>query len=178
MAWYALFVKTGYEHDVASTISQLWCIDGLRPFIPMVDTRFRKAGKVLLEKRRWFPGYVFIESEVNGFDFYLQAKPHISRTKNVLKLLRYGNGNTDSSFEIQETEREFFDKLLNGERCVEMSRGYMKGNSIVVTEGPMVGLESLIKKVNRHKMQVTVEVFLLGCLREVTLGLEIVSKLP
>ena len=178
MARYALFVMTGYEHEVANVISRSWRVDGLKPFVPMFDARFKKAGVVLSEKRRWIPGYVFLESEISGLEFYLQIKPYISRTENALKLLRYGNGHMDSSFELQETDRAFLDKLLNKEYCVEMSRGYIKGTSIIVTEGPMVGFEGLIKKVNRHKMLATIEASIFGDMREITVGLEIISKLP
>lgn len=169
---------TGHEHKVADTISRLWRVDDLRAFVPIFDTRFRKDGKVLVEKRRWIPGYVFLESEVNGLDFYLQVKPYVSRTENVLKLLRYGSDHSDASYEMQEAERAFLQKFLNDEQCVEMSQGYMKGTSVIVTDGPMVGLEGLIKKVNRHKMEATIETFLFGGLREVTVGLEIVSRVP
>jgi len=178
MIWYALFVMTGHEHEVANIISRHWRVDGLRPFVPMFDARFRKAGIVLSEKRRWIPGYVFLESEISGLEFYLQIKPYISRTENTLKLLRYGNGYMDSSFEMQEGDRAFLDKLLNEEYCVEMSQGYIKGDSIIVTEGPMVGLEGLVKKVNRHKMLATIEASIFGDIREITVGLEVISKIP
>ena len=178
MAWYALFVMTGYEHEVANIISRKWRVDGLRPFVPMFDAHFRKAGAVLSEKRRWIPGYVFLESEMNGLDFYLKTKPYVSYTEKALKLLRYGNGHMDLSFEMQEGDRTFLKKLLNKDECIEMSHGYIKGSSIIVTDGPMVGLEGLIKKVNRHKMLATIETSIFGDTREVTVGLEIVSRMP
>lgn len=178
MALYALFVMTGYEHEVAKVISRSWRVDGLRPFVPMFDARFRKAGEVLSEKRRWIPGYVFIESEMSGLDFYLKIKPYVSCTEKALKLLRYGNGHMDLSFEMQEADRAFLSKLLNEEECIEMSYGYIKGSSIIVTDGPMIGLEGLIKKVNRHKMLATIETSIFGDIREVTVGLEIISKMP
>ena len=176
MAWYALFVMTGYEHEVANVISRSWRVDGLKPFVPMFDARFRKAGVVLSEKRRWIPGYVFLESEMSGLDFYLKIKPYVSCTDKALKLLRYSNSHIDSSFEIQEGDRAFLDKFLNEEECIEMSHGYIKGSSIVVTNGPLVGLEGLIKKVNRHKMLATIEASIFGDIRELTIGLEIISK--
>ena len=169
---------TGHEHEVAGIISRYWRVDGVRPFVPMFDARFRKAGIVLSEKRRWIPGYVFLESELNGLDFYLQIKPHILRTENVLKMLRYGSGNMDSSFEIQEVERAFLQKLLSNEQYIEMSQGYIKGSTIIVNDGPLVGLEGLITKVNRHKMEATIKISLFGSVREVKVGLELVRKIP
>ena len=169
---------TGYEDDVASIISRHWRIEGIKPFVPMFDARFRKAGEVLSEKRRWIPGYIFIESNMCGVEFYLAVKPYISNTENALKLLRYGNGNIDSSFEMQDSDRMFLDRLLNEEYCIEMSYGYIEGTSVVITDGPMVGFEGLIKKINRHKMLATIETSIFGDIREVTVGLEIVSKTP
>jgi len=176
MAWYTLFVMTGHEHEVASVISHYWRVDGVRPFVPMFDARFRKAGTVLSEKRRWIPGYVFLESELSGLDFYLQIKPHILRTEKALRLLRYGSSNMDSAFEMQDVECIFLQKLLNSEQYIEMSQGYIKGTTIIVTDGPLVGLEGLIKKVNRHRMEATIEISLFGSIREVRIGLELVGK--
>jgi len=84
----------------------------------------------------------------------------------------------DLSFEMQEMEYAFLNKFLNDEKFVEMSHGYIKGTSIIITDGPLVGLEGLIKKVNRHKMEATIEAFFFGSMREVTVGLEIITRLP
>ena len=178
MAWYTLFVTTGYEQKIARVITESWRIDGLRSFVPMKDVYFRKAGKVLTEKIQWIPGYVFLESEHDGLEFYLISKSYISRTKNVFRLLHYGSEHVDLSYEMRETERAFLQRFLDDEQCVKMSKGYIKGTSIIVTDGPMVGLEGMIRKVNRHKMEATIEASFLGSVREVVVGLEIIKKLP
>jgi len=178
MAWYALFVMTGYEHKTVNVISQFWHIDGLKAFVPMYDAHFRKSGKVLLEKRRCIPGYVFLESETRGLEFYLSVRSYIYRTEHALKLLRYGVGHLDLSFEMNEDDHSFLRKLLNDEHCIEMSRGYIEGTNVIVTDGSLIGLEGLIKRVNRHKMEATIEASFMGLARNVTVGLEIVKKLP
>jgi len=171
-----MFVMTGYEHEIERTISKYWRIDGVRSFIPMFDARFKKAGFVLSEKRRLMPGYVFLETGLSGLELYQLIKPHISRTENVLKLLRYGSGDMDESFELHEADRTFLQKLMNDEQCIEMSQGYIKGTAITITEGPLIGYEGLIKKVDRHKMEASIEISFFGGLREMKVGLEIVSK--
>ena len=177
MAWYTLFVATGYEHKIERTISLFWRIDGLKPFIPMYDTRFRRAGKIITAKKCLIPGYVFLEADVDGLDFYMLVRPLIARTEYALKLLKYGQDFSDESFELNDAECEFLKKILSDTRCVEMSQGYIEGNSIVVTEGPLVGLEGLIKRLNRHKMEATIETSIMGSVREVKIGLEIIKKL-
>jgi len=187
MAWYALFVMTGHEHEVAGTITQRWRISGgLKPIVLTRDFRFRKAGKVLSERKCWIPGYVFLESEMDGLDFYQKIKPYVAQTKKVIKLLQHGRpidlcrhtNHADWIFEVQEAERLFLQKLLNHEHCVEMSYGYKNGRSITVTDGPLVGLEGLIKNFDRHKMVAVIETLLFGSMQEVKVGLEVADAIP
>jgi len=70
MYWYALFVKTGNEENIARLISSVWRIKNLNPFIPLYDALFKKRGEYLPEKKLCIPGYVFIESNVRGTKFY------------------------------------------------------------------------------------------------------------
>lgn len=137
---------TGYEQEVVKEISCTWLKDDLKPFIPMYDARFRKAGKVVSEKRRLMPGYVFLESPRSGVDFYLSVRSLISRSEHALKLLRHGTGNLDHNFEMNETECAFLQKLLSHKHCVEMSKGFIEGDKVIVSEGSLVGLEDLVKK--------------------------------
>lgn len=177
MFCYVLFVKTGYEQKVMNDILT-WQIDGLHPYVPMRDVRFRKAGEILSERKCWIPGYVFIESGVSGTDFYISIKPYISRSENALKLLRYGSGYSNQSFEMKKDEQSIFLRLLGSDRCVEMSRGFVSGGVVKVNSGPLSGYEGLVKKINRHKMEAVIEINMMGALREIKVGLEIVEKLP
>ena len=178
MYWYVLFVLTGYEQRVLSEISRTWLLDGLSPFVPMYDARFRRSGKVYLEKRQWTPGYVLLQSPTRGLDFYLSVKPFINRSEYALKILRHGTGNLDNNFEMSEKECDFLKKFFNNEHCVEMSKGFIEGNNIVITEGPLVGHEGLIMRIDRHKMEAIIEAQFFGAVRELKVGLEIVKKLP
>jgi transcriptional antiterminator NusG len=56
--WYALFVKTGYEHKMVKEIERVWRMEETQPFVPMYDTKFKHSGGVVLQKRVLFPGYV------------------------------------------------------------------------------------------------------------------------
>jgi len=178
MYWYVLFVLTGYEQRVANEITHTWPIDGIKPFVPMYDARFRRAGKVILEKRRWTPGYVLVESPQKGLDFYLSIKPFIARSEYTLRMLRNGAIHLDESFEMDSREYALLQKLMNNEQCVEMSKGLIEGAKVIVTDGPLLGHEGLIKKINRHKMEATIHANFMGSLRELTVGLEIIQKTP
>lgn len=177
MYWYVLFVMTGYEHKTVKEISRTWLKEGLTPFVPMYDARFRRAGKVILEKRRLIPGYVFLESPMRGLDFYLSVRPLISRSEYALKLLRHGTGNLNHNFEMNEAEGSFLQKIFNHEYCVEMSKGIIEGTTVKVTSGPLEGHEGLITKVNRHKMQAEITMAFMNASRKFKVGLEVVEKI-
>jgi len=178
MYWYVLFVKTGYEERILHEISSLWGIEGLRPFIPMYSSRFKKAGRLISEKHRLFPGYIFLETESRGTEISLRLRPFIARSKNTMKLLRYGKAyEGNQTFEMNKDEQESYLKLYNDDYCVEMSRGFMAGDLVKITEGPLVGFESRIKKINSHRMEAVVENSIMGRMVDIRLGLEIISKL-
>ena len=176
MSLYVLFVKTGYEKNVIHEISNTWGIDRIEPFAPMYDARFRKAGRILVEKRQCFPGYVFMESEVGGLDFYLSVRSYVWKSEYVLRFLREGGSDSNQRFSLDENESTLLQKLLNNERCIEMSKGFIEGNKVIVSEGPLNGLEGIIKKANRHKMEAIIEVNMMGAVRCVTVGLEVIER--
>lgn len=178
MYCYVLFVKTGYEYRVADEISCNWQIEDAQPFVPMYDACFRKAGKVFLEKRQLIPGYVFIESSERGQEFYLSVVNSIRYSEHSLKLLRNGYGYKDSSFEMARDDYALLKKLIGHDSCIEISQGFIEETNTIVTNGPLTGLEWLIKRVNRHKMEATIDIGLMGAIREMTVGLEILHRLP
>jgi len=175
MFWYVLFVRTGLEHKAVDEISRLWRIDGLRPFVPMHEACFKSFGKDVFEKRRLFPGYVFVESAVSGTEFSINTYERIARSKYSIRLLRYG-GRDNYSFSMNDREREIFAKLYNDKHCVEMSQGFLESDRVVITDGSLVGFESYIKSINSHKMRAVLELELMGSIRLVTVGLQIVEK--
>ena len=58
-----------------------------------------------------------------------------------------------------------------------MSKGFIIGDAITVTEGPLKGYEGSIKKIDRHKRMAFVELPFLGKETRVRIPLEIVDKL-
>jgi len=172
MYWHVLFVRTGLEHKAVDEINHLWRLDGLLPFVPMHEVYFKKD---IFKKQRLFPGYVFVESVVNGAEFSINTYEWIARSKYSIRILRYG-GHENFSFEMNENEREVFTKLYNDEQCVERSQGFIEGDRVIITDGPLIGFESHIKRINRHKMEATLELELMGSIRLVTVGLQIVEK--
>jgi transcriptional antiterminator NusG len=77
---------------------------------------------------------------------------------------------------MKESEKNMMISLCNNEHCIEASYGVIEGDKIRVFEGPLKGLESVVRKVNRHKKEAVIEIEIMGDVRLVTVALEVVDK--
>ena len=75
------------------------------PFIPMLETLFKRAGKVKKELNIMFLEYVFAESDLESVEF-LQHTHYFDRaSKENIRILRYGNSD---EITVREEERAVF----------------------------------------------------------------------
>ena len=58
-----------------------------------------------------------------------------------------------------------------------MSVGVIEKDKVKIQEGPLVGMEGLIKKIDRHKRQAVLEMEMFGRKVEMKVGVEIVEKI-
>ena len=172
--WYVFWVKTGQEEKAAGEIKAAFN-DEVIPLQLTVETFFRKQGKVIKETNLAFPGYVFVAAEIKNDEFIRRAKECIRKSKSVMRILCYGDANEAA---MREEERASIECLWQGKNCVEASTGFIEGDHIVVTEGPLVGLESVIREIHPRKRQAVVEIKFMGGNRQAIIGLEIIEKLP
>ncbi len=168
MSWFVIQVRTGSEQTVCDKIrmrvpQKLWedC------FVPQIENIYKKAGEYRKVIRPLFPGYVFVVCEEPvPVAAALQAVPDFAR------LLKSG----EAFVPLCPNEVDYLMKLAGENRKVEMSTGYIVGDKICITEGPMRGLDGDIRKIDRHKRVAWVNIPFMGGYTQVQLPLEIVSK--
>ena len=68
-------------------------------------------------------------------------------------------------------------KLLGADYCIQESIGYVEGDKVIIKSGGLMGSESRIKKINRHKREAVLEINILGDMRQVIVALEIIKKI-
>lgn len=73
-------------------------------------------------------------------------------------------------------EIRFLQQFGKEEQIVEMSKGIIENDKIIVTQGPLKGNEGLIKKIDRHKRKAYLEIEMFGRKVETQVGVEIVEK--
>ena len=168
--WYVFFVKTNKEELAVKDINDAFSNDEIKAFVPYVERFFKKEK----EKQIMFQGYLFVETTISSEEFRLRSWECIKKSKNIIKLLTYGDSEEAA---IKSEERKAIQKFWkNDNNGIDASKGIIEGDKVIITEGSLVGMEIIIKKIDRHKMKAYVEIEFLGKLHIVDIGLEIIKK--
>lgn len=177
--WYVLYTRANAENRVVKDISEAFLNRktdySLDAFCPESEYYYRtsKAVDKVYKKRPLFPGYVFLETDMPEKEFLKLFSAYIYESADIIRLLRNG---ANGSIAINPDERVRFEYLFKGRRCLEHSVGYIKGDVVTVSSGPLMGLEGQITHINRHGQVATVKIDMFGRALEAKLALEIVSK--
>lgn len=138
-----------------------------RSFIPYYEVMKKYQGTWSTDRKILFPGYVFLISDTPE-ELFLELKQVIGLTK----LLKTG----DEIIALTEEEITLLLRLGREEQIAKMSAGFIENDSVIVTSGPLNGMEGLIKKIDRHKRKAYLEVEMFGRKTQMQLGLEIIEK--
>lgn len=169
MNWYVIQVRSGHEKEIAEKCRFLISKDILEEcFIPEYVAKKKFKGKWHNVRSLLFRGYVFLISD------------HIDELFNELKKIpdytKIIGKKKDTIYSLKNEEIEFLKTFGKDEHLVEMSIGFIKGEHIHITEGPLQGKEGLIVKIDRHKRIAYIHVNIFNEETIAKVGLEIISK--
>lgn len=166
--WYAVQVRTGREENIIQYSKLLVDRQVLTEcFLPKYEQKKKYRGEWHIEHKLLFPGYLFMISDTP--DELYQALKNIPDLTKVLR-------DDDYLIPIKEEEKAFLLHFGKEEHVVEMSYGYMEGEKVTITEGPMKDFDGKIIKIDRHKRTAVIEVEFFDRKMEVKVGLEVVRK--
>lgn len=168
--WYVMQVTPGGENKTVQMCQHIVEDDYIEEiFVPEIEQMKRFKGEWHKVKKVMFPGYVFVSTH-KELDLYENLKS----VPTLTKILKTGEDITP----VTPREEDFIKKLIGKEKIAEVSVGYIEGDKLIVTEGPLIGMEGLVKKIDRHKRITILQMEMFGNLTEVTMGLEVLSKSP
>lgn len=160
--WYVLHVETGSEILVRDTLNRIVTIKAVVPRQEKVE---RRQGKKIVVVRTIFQGYVFVKADLTPDIYY-----RIRSTPRVYKFL--GSNRPEP---IPEEELHFILGFLGRDEIIGISDAMMEGRSIRVTNGPLLGMEGYIVKVNKRKGRVKARFGILGHTKSVELSVNFVE---
>lgn len=166
--WYVIHVPTGKEEIIKEV-----CIERLSSsiykdiFVLRYTRKMKLGGKWQNVVKTLFPGYLFVDT-----DNIMQVKLELNAIKVMTNVLGADNDPVPISIE----EQEFLQSLIDDAYIVRMSSGFIIGDQIALTEGPLKNTKGIIKKINRHKREAEIDVNLFGTITSAVVGLEVVRK--
>lgn len=165
--WYVMQVYTGTETEVCQKCRRRVMEEDEDVFILLSERMTKTGGEWSLRMSRLFPGYVFVET-----DRIEEFHERLKEIGGMRKILRTGEDMTP----LYPKEEEYLRMLGGEEHIVRYSQGYIEGEELTVTSGPMERWSGKVKKVLRHRRLVVLEAELMGRSVEVTVGMGIVSR--
>ena len=173
--WYVLYCPNQKETEVIRSCRRRLSAQALTDaFVLTYDRMRRYEGAWHTERKPLFPDCVFLES---GDEESLVKElgeigkqPESSGTKNGYPAL----------VPVQKEEEAFLQSLCGSERHSALSKGYIRDGHTCVTEGPLVGKEAYIQRIDRHKRLAELSLpsgnGRMDVPRKMCVGLEIVEK--
>lgn len=166
--WYVVQISTGKEERVRLLTEAMLPKDiFVECNIPRYIMKKKYGGAWHMEEHVMFPGYLFIVTE-NPKEVFLKLKEVPALTK----LMR----TDDYIIPVSTNEQFFLERLCGKERVADMSYGFIENDAISITSGPLVGMEGVVKKIDRHKRLAWIEQVMFGEKRLIRVGLEILEK--
>lgn len=162
--WYVVWVRTGQEEKVLQMcrkVLQDHC------FLPRYERARKQDGRWIEVERLLFPGYIFFDS-----DNAEELVDGLRKIPEFTKVLGYGG----RPIALYPHEVAFLQKYTDEDRVMRMSRGFLEGDKLVVTEGPLKYYKGKVVHIDRHKRVVTLEVEFFGRTLRVEVGVEVVMK--
>ena len=157
--WYVVHTQTGLEEKVKTTLENRITASGLKDLItsviiPTEQVSEVRSGKKKISQRKFFPGYLLIEMELNEKTYVVvKATPGVTgfiglgkkpmplpaqEVENILK-------------RTQETQAKPTPKVL-----------FEKNEQVRVTEGPFVNFNGTIEELHPEKGKLKVSVSIFG----------------
>lgn len=168
LMWYVIQVRSGTETHICCQCQRL-IEEGVleRCFLPRYQEKKRFQGKWHLQEKILFPGYVFLITEELE-----KLRESLRQVNGLTKLL----GTGDEIVSLTDAEVAFLLRMGKEEQTVEMSTGIIVNDKVQIQQGPLMGMEGCIRKIDRHKRCAWLEVEMFGRMVEMKVGLEIVAR--
>lgn len=169
MNWYVIQVRSSHEREIADKCRTMISQDILREcFITKYVSKKKYNGQWKEVKEVLFKGYVFLMSDCIE-ELYIELKKVPDLTKMIGK-------KKDIIYPLTKGEIEFLKTFTNDKHIVDMSTGFIEGQMIHITDGPLQGKEGLITKIDRHKRIAYLNLNIFNNDITAKVGLEIISK--
>lgn len=172
--WYVLQAFSGFEGRVAATLREYIKLHQMEEqfgevLVPTEEVVENVGGKRRKSERKYFPGYVLVQMEMNDYTWQL--------VRSIPRVMGFIGGTPDKPAPISQKEAE---RILN--RVQETAdkprhrKEFQPGEEIRVTEGPFADFNGTVEEVDYDKGRLKVSVLIFGRATPVELEFSQVEK--
>ncbi len=172
--WYVVHAYSGFEKNVARTLEERVGLSPVKecfgrimvPTEPVVEMR---AGQKRRSERKFFPGYVLVEMELNDETWHL-----VKKTPRVMGFI---GGTADHPAPLTDKEAgAILDRVDAGSEKARPKIVYEPGELVRVVDGPFNDFNGEVEEVNYEKNRLRVSVTIFGRSTPVELDFDQVEK--
>lgn len=160
LRWYVVQAYSGYEQNVMRTLLERIEQSEIKDqfgdiLVPTEEVVEMRDGKKRKSDRKFFPGYVLVQMEMNDATWHL--------VKEAPRVLGFIGGTTDKPVPITTAEADSI--LQRVEEGVDKPRPkvlFEPGEVVRVNDGPFTDFNGVVEEVNYEKSRLSVSVEIFG----------------
>ena len=172
--WYVLQTYSQFEQYVKRTLTEKIQIESLQDYfgdilIPSEEVVEVREGKKKVSQRKFFPGYILIEMEMNEHTWHL--------VKSIPKVSGFVGGSADKPVPVSEKEmNKLLQRIEDGVEKPKPKVIFEIGEELRIIDGPFAEFTGIIEEVNYDKSRLKVPVLIFGRATPVELEFNQVAK--
>ncbi len=160
LRWYIVHAYSNFEHKVKASLEERIKRGGLEDkfgeiLVPTEEVVEMKEGQKRRSERKLFPGYVFLQMEMDDETWHL--------VKDVPKVLGFVGGSSDRPAPISDREADnMLQRVQEGADKPRPKVLFEPGEVVRVIDGPFNDFSGVVESVNYEKSKLQVAVQILG----------------
>jgi len=173
--WYVVHAYSGFEKQVQRSLKERIERAGMEEqfgevLVPTEEVVEMKKGVKRRSERKFFPGYVLVEMEMNEDTWHL--------VKDVPKVMGFIGGKQDKPAPISEREADLIlNRVKEGADKPKPKVLFEPGEMVRVIDGPFNDFNGTVEEINYDKSRLRVAVSIFGRSTPVELDFQQVEKL-
>ena len=172
--WYVVHALSGFEKHVMRALQERVELTGLQEkfgeiLVPSEEVVEMKAGKKRRSERKFFPGYVLVQMELDDETWHM--------VKETPRVMGFIGGKADRPAPLTDAEASaILQRIQVGSEKVTPKVVFEPGELVRVVDGPFNDFNGVVEDVNYEKSRLVVAVLIFGRSTPVDLEFSQVEK--
>ena len=158
--WYVVHAFSGYEKKVQTALRERVDLAGMQEYfgevlVPAEEVVEMRGGQKRKSERKFFPGYVLVEMELNDDSWHL--------VKETPRVMGFIGGKADKPAAITQREADtILQRIEDSGDKPKPKTLFEPGEMVRVIDGPFNDFNGVVEEVNYEKSRIQVSVLIFG----------------